>query len=68
MKVSLRALRVNADMTQDEAANAIGVSKRTIQNWETYSTSPTATQLLQLCSAYHCNLGDIFLPDKLTLS
>ena len=68
MKVSLKALRVNADMTQDDAAEAIGVTKKTIQNWETYATSPTAIQLLRLCLVYHCDLGDIFLPDKLAES
>ena len=68
MKVTLKALRVNADMTQDEAANAMNVTKKTIQNWETYATSPTAAQLLRLCSIYHCGLGDIFLPEKLTES
>ena len=68
MKVSLKALRVNADMTQNEAAEAIGVTKKTIQNWETYATSPTASQLIRLCSVYRCGLGDIFLPDKLAES
>ncbi len=65
MKISLKALRVNRDMSQSKAAEALGVTKRTVQNWESYKTFPTAQQLLKICSVYECELGDIFLPSKL---
>ena len=68
MKVSLKALRVNAGLNQKDAADAIGVNRATILSWETNKTSPTALQLMRLCELYHCEIGDIFLPDKLTLS
>lgn len=68
MKVSLKALRVNADMTQDAAAKALEITTRTLQNWESYETFPTAQQLLKICNVYGCELGDIFLPDVLAKS
>lgn len=68
MKVSLKALRVNADLSQKEAAKQIGTTARTIQNWEKYSTFPSASQLIKICTIYNCNLNDIFLPDKLAKS
>lgn len=68
MKISLKALRVNKEMSQDEAAAALKVTKRTIQNWESYTTFPTAQQLLNICTTYGCELGDIFLPSKLAKS
>jgi len=68
MKVSIKALRVNADMTQEAAAKALDITVRTLQNWESYETFPTAQQLLKMCSIYNCELGDIFLPDKLAKS
>lgn len=65
MKIQLKALRVNKDLTQDEAANALNVTKRTIQNWEDYKTFPTGQQLMAICTLYGCELNDIFLPEKL---
>lgn len=68
MKITLKALRVNKDMTQDNAAVALGVTTRTVQNWESYITFPTAQQLMKICDVYGCELGDIFLPETLTKS
>ena len=34
MKISLQSARVNAKLTQQMAAQKIGVSKDTISNWE----------------------------------
>ena len=68
MKISLKALRVNAKLTQEAAAELIGVSKRTIQNWEDYNSFPDVPQLLALCREYGCEITDIFLPDKLAKS
>ena len=33
-KITLKAARVNAGMTQDEAAGFLGKTKQTIVNWE----------------------------------
>lgn len=68
MKVTLKALRANMNLTQEAAASQIGVTKRTLQNWESNVTSPTASQLMKICEVYSCGLSDIFLPDKLALS
>ena len=68
MKISLKALRVNANMNQDVAAKKLNITKRTLQNWENYATFPSARQLLQICDVYRCDIGDIFLPDTLAKS
>lgn len=68
MKVSIKALRVNAGLTQSEAAKKLGITSRTLQNWENYDSYPTAVQLVDICSVYGCDLGDIFLPEKLAKS
>ena len=68
MKISLKALRVNQDLTQEEAAKKLGISERTLQNWECYNTFPTMKQLMAVCAVYECGLDDIFLPDTLALS
>lgn len=56
MKISLKAARVNAEMTQLEAANAIGVSRNTISAWENGKTSPKIDQVVQLCHLYNISL------------
>lgn len=68
MKVSLKALRVNANMNQKEVAAIMNISPNTLINWENNYTSPDALQLLKLCTIYKCTMDDIFLPDKLAKS
>lgn len=68
MKVTLKALRVNAEMTQDEAAYKLNISTKTLQNWENNVTFPTAQQLMKVCSIYGCGIGDIFFPESLAKS
>lgn len=68
MKIKLKALRINKDMSQAQAAEALGITVRTLQNWESYTTSPTAMQLVKLSELYGCGLDNIFLPDKLAES
>lgn len=68
MKVSLKALRVNAKMSQKQSAESLNVTKKTVQNWESGATSPDASKLLDICTVYHCTLNDIILPEKLAKS
>lgn len=65
MKITLKALRVNKNLTQEEAAKALNVTSRTLQSWEDYKTYPKATQLISICGLYGCELSDIFLPEPL---
>lgn len=68
MKITLKALRVNKEMTQEAAANALGINLKTIQRWESYTTFPSAMQLMDICNVYGCEIGDIFLPTTLAKS
>ena len=64
----MKALRVNAELNQAEAAKRIGVNISTLSNWEIYASFPTLDQLLTLCKVYGCTLDDIRLPDTLAKS
>lgn len=68
MKVSLKALRVNSELTQNEVAEKLGVRRETVMSWESYKTSPDVSTVLKLCKIYNCTLDDIFLPDQLAKS
>lgn len=50
--LSWGAARVNADLTQDDVAKAMNVSKNTVINWEKYRTEPTISQAQKLCEMY----------------
>lgn len=59
-KMTLKAARVNADLTQGEAAKKLGVAPTTIRNWEKGVTSPKAPQAYVLCKIYGVTYDDIF--------
>ena len=61
-KLSLKAARVNAGLTQEEAAQAINVTWKTLISWEKGVTHPTVDKLLRLCSPYDVQISDIFIP------
>ena len=63
MRVSIKAARVNANLTQDAFAKKIGVGVKTIQNWESGSSSPRADRMPEICKVLGCKIDDIiFLP------
>lgn len=64
--VSLEAARVNAKLSQREAAAKLGINVTTLSNWERGKTSPDADKFKQLCALYHCPIDLIFLGKKLT--
>lgn len=47
-KISLKAARVNANMTQERVAKAVHRNKQTIVNWETGITDITFGDVLKL--------------------
>ena len=61
-KLSLKAARVNTGLTQEEAAQAINVTGKTLISWEKGVTHPTVDKLLRLCSPYDVQISDIFMP------
>ena len=63
-QISLEAARVNAKMSQKDAAIAVGVNVSTISNWEKGKTSPDADKFKELCSVYGCPIDVIFLEKR----
>lgn len=52
--VSLEAARVNAGLSQKDAAKALGINVSTLSNWERGKTSPDIDKFKALCSIYKC--------------
>jgi len=59
-KITLKAARVNAGLTQEEVAKEMKVSLPTIAKWENESGEVRMKQALKLCKLYKKNIDDIF--------
>ena len=61
-KITLKAARVNAGLTQKEVAAKMGVTNNTIVNWELGKSEPKVMQARQLAELYGVSIKHIFLP------
>lgn len=52
VKFSLAAARVNAGLSQKEAAEKLGISNKTLCSWENYLTFPSADMIPKICELY----------------
>lgn len=52
-KITLKAARVNADLSQKEAAAALGVNVATLQNYESGKTVPDWDTVIRIGSVYN---------------
>lgn len=65
LQISLRAARVNAEMTQDEAAKKLGVNTHTLINYENGKTTPGADMVARIERLYGIPYDQLrFLPRK----
>lgn len=55
--ISLEAARINAGLSQKEAARLIGVNVATLSNWERGKTSPDVDKFKLLCTVYECPIN-----------
>ena len=62
-KITLKAARVNAELTLDEAAERIGKSKQTIVNWENGKAEIRYRDLLKLSEIYEMPVEYIRIPE-----
>lgn len=68
-KISIKAARVNAGMTQKEAAFKLGVSKDTIGNWERGKSFPSIKIIPEIEKIYKIKYENIiFLPQDNAIS
>lgn len=62
LQITLEAARVNANLTQAEAAEKIGVSRQTIINWEKGKIMPRIPEMKVISIVYNIPQDNIFLP------
>ena len=63
LKITLKAARINAGLSQKEAAKKLGISNKTLCNWESGSSFPNVKRTAALCELYGVSYDNIiFLP------
>ena len=64
---NLQILRKMTNMTQEELAEKMGVSRQTISKWELGSILPEVEKLVDLCEMFNCSV-DQLLKDNMDYS
>lgn len=63
MAITLKAARVNAGLSQKQAAERLNVTKDTLRSWEKGRTFPTIEKIQMIEKLYSITYADIiFLP------
>ena len=63
MKISLRALRINAGLTLKQACNKLGISTETLRSYEHNKTHPDFKRLSEILNLYNVKYGDVVYSD-----
>lgn len=64
MAITLRAARVNAGLSRNEVAEALGIHVVTLHKWENGVTEPKLTKLTQMCEMYGIDIKDVKILDS----
>lgn len=63
VQMTLKAARVNAGLTQKQAAKKLHISDKTLNNWENGKSLPKADKIDAMCLLYGCTYNNLnFLP------
>ena len=60
----LKELRNGEGLTQEQLAEKLNVSRRTVSRWETGSNMPDLDLLIEMADFYHVNIISFTLPRR----
>ena len=52
--------RLSKNITQEELAEKLNVSRQTVSKWETNEALPEMDKALELCRIFNCSLDNLF--------
>jgi len=64
VKSKLKILRAERDWSQAQLAEALGVSRQTINAIETGKYDPSLPLAFKMARLFDCSIEDIFIPDE----
>ncbi len=68
MKLTLKALRKNSNLTQEQAAKKLNISESTLNNYENYKSFPDVQIVERILKLYNVQYDEvIFLPQNCNL-
>ena len=59
MRMTMKAARINRNLTQKEVATKLNVSKKTVSSWENGRTFPGLDKIEAICELYGLSYDDI---------
>jgi len=65
VKSRLKVLRAERDWSQAKLAEALDVSRQTINAIETGKYDPSLTLAFKMAILFNCSIEDIFMPDDI---
>ena len=60
----IKEARLSANLSQESAAEALGVSRQTISNWETGKTYPDIVSIVKMSDLYSISLDRLLKEDR----
>lgn len=60
---NLQFLRKQKNITQEQLAEQLEVSRQSVSKWESSQSYPEMEKLLQICSMFHCNMDTLMQGD-----
>ena len=62
--IKIKNARIKANLTQEQAAEILGVSRQTISNWETKKTYPDIVSVVKMSDLYNVSLDHLLKEEK----
>ena len=56
---NLKRIRKSKNISQEELAERVGVSRQSVSKWETSEAYPEMNNILELCKIFKCNIGEL---------
>ena len=56
---NLKRLRKRRNISQEQLAEKVGVSRQSVSKWETSEAYPEMNNILELCKIFKCNISDL---------
>jgi len=65
---NLKSLRNKLNITQEELAEKMKVSRQSVSKWECAESYPTMDNILELCKIFNCKINDLVHEDLVDLN
>ena len=56
---NLKNIRKEKNMSQEQLAEKVNVSRQSVSKWETGESYPEMNNILELCKIFNCNINDL---------